>query len=455
MPDCLLCPQCDQPLAELDVACPQCGWIITPELPTSLVPAPRANGNAVSSHRADLDAKWAARRTASSSAVSLHRTDLDAKWLARRAALVTGTFTRGGQPARQEPPDTGNAWPRLRDITASQLQVDTQALPFISYALQHAGIGAVLHLKIKNLGYQASPNLLVSLSLQPDDYGQPWETNIPELEPGQTWERSNIVLPLNLDRLRRVVETERAALKVVVSTSLEVLYSGEPVPIRVHAYNEWVMLPGFLQLVAVFVQSNDKALQQIMVPAMDQLERTAGTRSFSGYQRGSASFVLGMLEAIHAAMLDDTRLGYRNPPPSHEGTGQKLRLVSQTLGDRCGTCFDLAVLQAALWEHIGLAPVIVLVPGHALLACWMHSPPADRPAVVTMGQARDATGQVLAALNAGALLPLNSVEAADRNQRFEAAVQHGAAILQRALQSDGEVHFVDIEAARRRIKPLP
>jgi len=368
---------------------------------------------------------------------------------------VSGLTDSGGAPV--PPAETGVR--SLEEFTQSQIRVDVSSLQQVSYALQMAGIGLVRGVTLKNNSHQPSPDFVLQISLQPDDYGQPWEISIPGLAPGQVWEQSNVTLPLNRDRLRSVLESEPAALKVTLRTRDAIIFSGQPQPVTVLAYNEWLMLPGFLEITAAFVQSNKPALQMVMRPAVDRLESTAGTRGFSGYQRQRRHFVVEMLEAIHHTLNKDIRLSYRNPPPSHERTGQKIRLVEQTLEDRTGTCFDLAVLQAALWEHVGLAPMIILVPGHALLACWLDEPPERRPSVVQFDRTGNgdvpALQKLLDALNAGSLLPVNSVEVANEGMSFADAVEHGGAILKRELEARSRIHFVDIAAARHRVKPLP
>ena len=49
---------------------------------------------------------------------------------------------------------------------------------------------------------------------------------------------------------------------------------------------------------------------------------------------------------------------YINPPPSFEGTGQKIRSPHEVLVERWGTCLDLATTYAAALEHAGLHPVL-------------------------------------------------------------------------------------------------
>ncbi len=277
----------------------------------------------------------------------------------------------------------------FRFVQARDLKAEMDVMPFICYALQHAGIAPVRRLTILNNGAEASQNLVVEVSLLPSDYGNPWATNIAELSPGQQWHSDNLSLPLRLERLRAVREKEHAHIRITVRDKDEVLFARTQ-QVSVLAYNEWVFLPEFLELAAAFVQPNAVALHPVVQSAAFRLEAACGNRDFSGYQAGM-EHVLQMLNAVHLALAEDHALDYINPPPSFEITGQKIRLVADTLEQGRGTCLDLAVLQTALWEHVGLRPCLVLVPGHALMGCWMRDVQAPR-AVVSLGaRGQDAT----------------------------------------------------------------
>lgn len=339
----------------------------------------------------------------------------------------------------------------FRFVQARDLKAEMEVMPFICYALQHAGIAPVRRLTIQNNGTEESQNLMVEVALLPSDYGNPWAINIAELSPGQQWHSDNLSLPLRLDRLRAVREKERAHIRISVRDKDEVLYARtQEVPVL--AYNEWVFMPEFLELAAAFVQSNSAALHPVVQSAAVRLEAACGSRDFSGYQAG-AKHVLHMLNAVHIALAQDHPLDYINPPPSFEITGQKIRLVADTLAQGRGTCLDLAVLQAAIWEHVGLHPCLVLVPGHAFLGCWMkdaHSPQA----VVSIGtKGKDAT-VLRQAIKDGVLRLFNSVEVAQRQTLTQAEANANAILLQ-VLDSGGDVQLIDIAASRAKVTPLP
>lgn len=337
-------------------------------------------------------------------------------------------------------------------VQARDLSADLETLPFICYALQHVGINLVKRLAIHNHGHEESQNLVVEVKLLPDELCAPLTFNIPELSAGAVWESYNISLPLKLDRLRKVQEKELAHLQITVRDKDEVLLARvEELPVL--AYNEWLFLPEFMEFTAAFIQPNEDLLSPIIEDVATQLERKCGSRSLPGYQNNSPTHVKQMLEAIHDTLSTTYQIDYINPPPSFETTGQKVRLVADTLTQRRGTCLDLAVLQAALWEHVGLHPCIVLVPGHAFMACWMK-PQDGKQSVARLNTKNADSRQILAAINNGNLLLVNSIEITSR-QSFEEAIQHARQYFDHFMAKDAAVYVIDINASRQRVTPLP
>lgn len=342
---------------------------------------------------------------------------------------------------------------QFAQISARELTAEIETHPFISYALQHAGINPVRKLVVKNHGKEASQNLLLELALIPNNFGDTWTANIPELAPGAHWECANISLPLRIDRLQEVKEKELAHVRLTIRDKDEILFASTR-ELPVLAYNEWIFLPEFLELSAAFVQSNSAALHDVMAAATEQLEKATGQRAFSGYQSGDRNYVMQMLQAVHEALRQDWQIDYINPPPSFENTGQKIRLVAETLSQHRGTCLDLAILQASLWEHIGLNPCLVLVPGHALMGCWIDSPSRSDTAVVSLGGGNPSAQTLVRALGNGTLQLFNSVEVA-LNLSLADAQENARAIVSKALETGKETWVIDIATCRATVTPLP
>lgn len=439
------CEHCGTTLPDDAAGCPGCRAVIA----YSAAVARRAGSGmaGLAAHRDALLQRLYARHSAGVE-----------QWSSRAPAIEMPDFVPDAEP------ETAVRWMPIGFVapgaTISPLQVSAklshQRRPYVSYALQHCGRGAIERLTVQNMGTQATPAATIEVRLVPGGYGEAWVGSLPSLAPHEQWHSANIRLPLSLERLKAVRETEHAQLQIRVRNGADELFA-VGTGIAVHAYNEWVGDGNFLEVTAAFVQSNDPALATVLQAATLHLEKSVGRRAFNGYQSGDANYVVAMLDALHTALSDDLAMSYINPPPSHETTGQKLQLVGETLSSRVGTCFDLAVLQAALWERVGLSPVIVLVPGHALLGCWTQSPPELASPVTVLGRNRGQTRQYIEMMNRGVLLMVNSVEIA-QNEALPLACQHAAQILGKTLNGRGRVSLIDVSAARRSqppITPLP
>jgi hypothetical protein len=125
-----------------------------------------------------------------------------------------------------------------------------------------------------------------------------------------------------------------------------------------------------------FIFPRDPAVRDILTAAQPFLRALTDDplAGFDGYQRSFAGdgieAVRWQLRAIWTALQTTCRLDYVNPPPSYASTVQRLRTPEEILRARRGTCIELALLLAACWEHIGINPVIFLIPGHAFVGYW-------------------------------------------------------------------------------------
>lgn len=416
-----ICPHCETPVADENRFCPGCGRIIEA--------ATANNGGLIRKYQNELSQK-----------LEQHK---------QRLGLSAQTNRK-----------TSNIL--LQDIAASDLGVSLQTMPFVNYALYHVGIGIIQELTIKNHSFQPSQNLNITIQLLPNDYGEAWTANIPMLSPNEIWSETNIRLPLSHNHLRTVVEKETASLKITITDRHETLWT-KTQKIDVLAYNQWLFVPEFMQLLGVFVQSNDPAIHPVIQAAAKHQESIIGSNSFPGYQEGRSDKILAMLKSIHSALSKDFAINYINPPPSYSVAGQKIRLVSDTLKQKRGTCLDLAILQAAIWEHIGLYPVIIVIPGHAFMACWMEQTIFPKP-VIDITSPSAETSDILEALKTGKLLPINSTEVA-LGYSFDQAIDTGYFFIAKTLglieetkpkADENFLYLIDITCSRNsNITPLP
>lgn len=119
---------------------------------------------------------------------------------------------------------------------------------------------------------------------------------------------------------------------------------------------------------AAFVQPQQPVLAALSRSAATILERRTGSSSLEGYQ-GSPERIPQIVEALCDAIHDDD-IAYAVPPTSWGEHGQRVRTAEDVLEGRLGTCLDTTILMASVLEYLSIEPLIVVLPGHALVGYW-------------------------------------------------------------------------------------
>ena len=243
---------------------------------------------------------------------------------------------------------------------------------------------------------------------------------------------------LDVQALANLVERQRAELRVSAYRGDELL-AQSVTDLEVLAYNEWPGLVALPSLLAAFVQPNHPVLAGVLREVGARMLATTGSSALDGYQQNDSKRALALVGAVHEA-LRSHGITYVNPPPSFERMGQKVRTPEQVLGDRLATCLDLALLYAAVLEHIGLRPLVVLQNGHAFVGAWLVAGSAPETWL-----AGGLAVELRKRADLGALVVLECTLACGAGQPFATAVTAG----RRHLDADQEFASVlDVAAAR-------
>lgn len=137
-------------------------------------------------------------------------------------------------------------------------------------------------------------------------------------------------------------------------------------------------------LLASFVRPNHPEIAVLAREAADVRGRIAGEASFHTFQLPERDTeerqeVAGNVESSITAIYETLRarkVAYSEPPPGWDYTrdGQRIRDHGVVARGGLGTCMDTAVLTAAVIEHVGLNPVLVLIPSHIFIGYWRLDP---------------------------------------------------------------------------------
>jgi len=92
-----------------------------------------------------------------------------------------------------------------------------------------------------------------------------------------------------------------------------------------------------------------------------------------------ADIVRRQVKAIYDALKNEYKISYVSSPicfgTDMPDATQRVRLPRDSIESRSANCIDCSVLFASALEHIGINPVIVLIPGHAFIGweTWQNS----------------------------------------------------------------------------------
>lgn len=202
----------------------------------------------------------------------------------------------------------------------------------------------------------------------------------------------NVTMPLGSELLRRRGEMLRGTVEVLVRCGdVKVFHCFDS--IELPPCDEWNDDEAGRRYLPSFVLPRDPAVREVISAAQPFLRviNDQVRAAFSGYQAGAAAEAAGervesdagfeslrnQVRAIWAALQHGYGLDYSNPLPSYTVNVQRIRTPEEVLRSRRGTCLDLTLLLASCLEHVGIFPVIFLVPQHAFAGFWTSSLACD------------------------------------------------------------------------------
>ncbi|MBL8755434.1 MAG: DUF4011 domain-containing protein, partial [Planctomycetes bacterium] len=326
----------------------------------------------------------------------------------------------------------------------SHVVVEVRHAASLCYAMQQSAVRWLHAIEVRNDGDQALRDVELTIVLS-NGLAAPWTHRIAELPPRDKVSVPAPDLGLAAAAFANVVERTRVDLLATLRQGDAVLAEARS-GLDVLAWNEWpglAVLPGLL---AAFVQPNHPALVPLLHDVSVRVHKATGSAALDGYQSGDPARARALLAAVHDAVAA-CAITYVQPPPSFEQRGQKVRTPEQVVGDRLGTCLDLVLLYAAVLEHVGLQPLVVLQRSHAFVGAWLVGGSA---AGLAIGPAVELRKRV----ELGALAVVETTLACASNaQPFAVA----SAAAQKKLGDDAAFDVaIDVAAARQTgIRPLP
>ncbi|MBV0895965.1 DUF4011 domain-containing protein [Microbacterium sp. NC79] len=340
-----------------------------------------------------------------------------------------------------------------------------------SWASAHAKIPQVQNLQLSVASALSDAEITVTLRDSDVIFGRQIAYRGP-VEPGTGIRVGQVHVPLSASLMARIVDQRDAIADITVVSDDRVIardtravtiqpsnlwnWDGDPMPAREGAGTKLSRA-----LLASFVRPNHTIVVKVAREAATKRGELFGDESFYSFQisdaREAAEDVERSVTAVYEA-IRDRRIAYSEPPPNWDlqHTGQRVRDHGDVAEGGLGTCLDTTVLLAAVLEHIGLQPVMVLLTDHIFVGYW-RADTEKEPSWYT-GEAVSSDHQRISQLVTSGLLGVIETTAltsgVDRNA---AAARTEARKVRLAWAvAEGRAHLIDIAAARRQgVSPLP
>jgi hypothetical protein len=196
------------------------------------------------------------------------------------------------------------------------------------------------------------------------------EVQVVELAAGQS--RTLLFAPVFLPRLFQNRELAAAAVAVNVTDAAGRTVFSETTPVRLRAADDmyWGDRFKFAPYIASWVTPHDPEVEMVLSRAKE----FAPLRRLPGYEdwKDTANQEKSTLTQARAIYRAVQALGLSYVKSSltfggNENVSERVRMPNESLRGRAANCIDGVVLYASLFENLGMAPAVVLVPGHAYL----------------------------------------------------------------------------------------
>lgn len=332
--------------------------------------------------------------------------------------------------------------PPTNALPALDVGVQIEYADRVNFALQQCGVPLISKVSLTNHSAAATRNIELTISIENGEAVR-WSGRIERLDPENTYSIEPKEFRLAAAKLAARTEAERSVIVVKVTTGDASVTKSFPIDLL--AFDQWPGTGLYPELLAAFITPNHPRIAEILNDARSALGKLSGRDALDGYQAGSRQRAAHIAEACFNA-ASARGIGYINPPASFDRDGQRVRLVDRICRERFGSCLDLSLLLASVWEQAGLHPLVLLIEGHAMPAVWTHDAHLPEPAI-------DDAARIRNLIELGEIVPVESTLLTQSGAMFSAAV---ASAKQRMASPGNTFCGVDIRSGRKRgVRPLP
>ncbi len=252
---------------------------------------------------------------------------------------------------------------------SNKISVSGNILNQISFSLHQNHVPIIRNLVITNNTEEVIRDISVHISFEPE-FAHTFEGKVEQILPSESVEISPVNIAMVPEYLFSLTEKLVGNIHILVRTETEELYTKHQ-EMELLAYDQWTGYSIMPEMLCSFITPNHPAITQLITKAIGYLQQWGGNPSFTAYQTQNPNEVKKQIAAIYA-VLQSENINYMPAPASYENAGQRIRMPSDILNSKIGTCIDLALLFASCLEAIGLHSLICIMKGHAFVGCWLE-----------------------------------------------------------------------------------
>ena len=315
---------------------------------------------------------------------------------AAAAAPARAVTAKATPTAEIRDPDQIHDWSKY-------LTVEYDAPSQLNYSLLHNNTDVIPKLTIKRQqgGVYRGIGVEVRVSAGAQEAVYRTTVNLDDKAPKEDLQ-SSVRVPLTSDLTRTLDESMFSTVYVRVQWGRHTLFE-DTRRVAFTPVDEWKYDDVNGRWLPSFVFSRDPVVREIVSASQKYLValRDDAGAGFDGYQSFDPAGVTlaekskaidAQVQAIWWALVHDYGLGYINPPPSFSDDAQRLRTPSEVIDGKRGTCIDLMLLLAALFEYIEVYPVLFLLNDHAFPGYWRSDDSYDQLRQLLTSSSPSSTG---------------------------------------------------------------
>jgi hypothetical protein len=218
-------------------------------------------------------------------------------------------------------------------------------------------------IEVSNLAGHSLHNLVLDVKTNSLKNTAKWTRDIKTIKSHQTLVLNDVNIPILHKAFDKGKNQLSAEMKIRVKYDHDVIYASS-INFDILAFKKMFLDLHQIEKICNYVRPDSKAVDIILRKLKSRLRKLTGTDSFEQHDFYNLKLVKIILEAIHITLQKDFEI---------KSMAQALRIRSlrSVIKLKQGGSFDLALLEAAIIERLGLHPIIIITPTNVSVGCWL------------------------------------------------------------------------------------